>query len=223
MKADLLNRQPCVVDNMVLAMFVDAGQAALLPALAGGGIYISPSVLDANDLPPYSNMPASEFGKGIHRYQGLALSSSDYSQRAINRLQFFRATPALWTPVIPTEDELKYALYLASREARSEAKVRDAQLRIGRIDKGEAECAAIAVVRGGWNLWSDDSGIVALMRALHPGCQIRRTCSLVVQAINTGLMTYPEGYDLYENCFKAQLGLHSKVTISWQNRQAICV
>lgn len=53
-----------VVDTMVLAMFVDADRAALLSDLAGGRLFVSPSIFDPAEAPPYSVQPTSEFAQG---------------------------------------------------------------------------------------------------------------------------------------------------------------
>lgn len=207
---------------MVLAMFVDAGQAALLPALAGRSVHVSPSILDPDEPPPYAETPVAEFAQGIHRLQGLASASPVHARRLAARTNFFLDQPALWTPEPPTLEELNYAQYLASKEARAHAKTRNPQLRMGRADPGEAECAALAVMRPGWGLWSDDSGIVALVRTLHPACTVERTCALVARAVNEGLLTFTQGHELYEHIFKGDLGLHSSVSLSWRDGRAVC-
>lgn len=214
--------QHVVVDNMVLAMFVDAGQTALLPALAGRSVHLSPSILDPNEGPPYLNEPVAEFARGIHRLQGLASTSAVHDRRLAARTRFFLDQPGLWTPEPPTPGELEYARYLTSKEARALAKARNPQLRLGRADPGEAECAAIAVSRSGWRLWSDDSGIVPLVRTLHPECTVERTCALVARAVNEGLLTFAQGHELYEHTFKVELGLHTSVSLGWQDGQALC-
>jgi hypothetical protein len=49
---------------MVLAMFVDAGLVDLLAALAGGNLFVSPTILDPDETPPFSQQPIAEFARG---------------------------------------------------------------------------------------------------------------------------------------------------------------
>lgn len=204
---------------MVLVMFVDSGKAALLPALAGGRVYVSPSILDATETAESCD-PLSEFMKGLSRFRRL---EDGLSQLRLERRQAFLQQPAgLWQPVVPTLNELRLAHELTKRETRAQAKAQNAALRIARVDPGEAEAAAIAITRG-WTLWSDDKGIVPLIRTLYPTVPIERTCALVARAVNERLLSWVEGYELFEGVFKSQLDLHTVAQLVWEDGRAKCV
>lgn len=210
-----------IVDNMVLAMFVDSGNAALLTALAGGEVHLSPSILDPLEWPPRSGQaPTSEFIKGMARFASLTDERS--RTRLGHRERFVRTSSGLWHPLFPTEAELRLAHVLSSREERQRAKARDTTLKVARIDLGEAECAAIAIRRN-VPFWSDDSGMVPLLRTLYPQVPVLRTCALVAQAINSRFLTFPQGYELYELVFKGELDLRSKAELRWEDGRAVCV
>jgi len=201
-------------------MFVDSGNSALLSALAGGEIYLSPSILDASEWPFGGNKPTSEFLRGMARFSELKdpLSRLRYERREL----YLQHPSGLWLRADPDLSELKLADTLASREERQRAKAKDSSLKVAKIDLGEAECAALALNRG-WQFWSDDSGMVPLLRTLYPAVQVERTCALVARCINDGLLTFAQGHDLYEVIFKGQLELRSRAVLKWNNRRASCV
>lgn len=210
-----------IVDNMVLAMFVDSGNAALLASLAGGEVNLSPSILDALEWPlGPGHMPISEFVKGMARF--MSLSDEPSRTRLSYRERFVRTSSGLWRPATPTAAELSLANVLSSREERQRARTKDSALKVARIDPGEAECAAIAIQRN-IAFWSDDSGMVPLLRILYPDVPVLRTCALVAEAINMQFLTFPQGYELYELVFKGELDLRSKAVLRWENQRAICV
>lgn len=59
----------CVADTMVLAMFVDAGYAHLLTALAGGNLFITPAIIEPAVIPPFDSPPSAEFAQGAFFFQ----------------------------------------------------------------------------------------------------------------------------------------------------------
>jgi hypothetical protein len=211
---------PAIVDNMVLAVFVDSGNAALLSALSGGEIRLSPSILDSSEWPFEGRQPISEFLRGMARFSGLddPLSQLRYERRE----RYLKYPAGLWTPAEPNMSELALAATLASREERQRAREKDSSLRVARVDPGEAECAALALSRG-WEFWSDDSGMVPLLRTLYPAVHVERTCALVARCINDGLLTFAQGHELYEVVFKGQLELRSRAVLEWRSRRASCV
>ncbi len=216
-----MNQDAPIVDNMVLAMFVDSGRAALLAALGGGNIQLSPSIVDSSEWPLTAGVePQSEFVKGMARFA--RIGDSDHLMRLAERQRFLRTAAGLWVPVAPTLEELRLADDLTSREERERAKAIDRTLKIARVDPGEAECAAIAITRS-ISFWSDDSGMVPLLRALYPQVAVWRTCALLAEAVNQDLLSYPEALELYEGVFKGELGLRSKAVLQRVRKKAVCV
>ena len=185
-----------VIDNVVLAMFVDAGEIDLLYDLAEGEAYVTPSILDPGEQPPFTRRPKSEFGRGLWEAQRTP-GESLMDQRVDRRTAFYRGQArGLWQPAALTEDDLRLADALTARSTRDEARAVDPDYRARRVDPGEAECAAVAINRG-WALWSDDSGIVGLVRALHPDCVVERLCGLLVRAVDEDRLPCEEAAHLY--------------------------
>jgi len=188
---------PCLVDTMVLGMFVDAGRADLLAALAVGRIYLTPSILDPAEQPPFVRPPIAEFAKGVwHAQQDLGRAIS--ARRVQRRVAYYQS--GAWHPVALSVAELQRAAYLASRAARDAARAANPAFKAKRVDPGEAECAAVAIERG-WELWSDDGGIVALMRTLHPHLRVERLCGLLIRAVRAGLIPCTEAEASHSRSF----------------------
>lgn len=198
---------------MVLAMFVDADHARLLSALAGRSVYVTPSVIDPEETPPFARQPVAEFAKGIFAAQR-DLSQPLHTMRVQRRTAFYRAVGAAWRPVRLSYAELQQARYFASPAAREAARQADPTLRVKRVSAGEAEAAAVAVARG-WTLWSDDAAIVNLLAALYPDHPVERISDLVMRAAREELLPCQEAADLYNDTFKGMLGL-------WTTRTLIC-
>ena len=91
----------------------------------------------------------------------------------------------------------------------------DPSIRVKKVDRGEAECAAVALIRK-WTLWTDDAAIVALLAALHPGHPVERISDLLVRGVRTGLIACQSAADLYNNVFKGQLNLWTRLVLSCQ-------
>jgi hypothetical protein len=91
---------------MVLAMFVDAGRADLLAALAGGSLFVSPTILDPAETPPFSQQPIAEFAMGTF-YLQQRLGQSVDAVRHHRRVAFYSAKGTLWQPVMLLADELR--------------------------------------------------------------------------------------------------------------------
>jgi hypothetical protein len=199
-------------DTMVLAMFVDAGRASLLSDLAGGRLYVTPSVIDPDETPPFVRQPIAEFAKGVFAAQR-DLSRRVHAKRIERRTAFYQAVGMAWQPVSLSYPELVRARYFASPAARLDARRANPALRVTRTSAGEAECAAVAVTRG-WTLWSDDTTIVNLLAALHPGHPVERISHLLMRAVREGLLPCQEAADLYNDVFKRMLGLWTSLTLA---------
>lgn len=206
---------------MVLAMFVDSGQAQLLSALADGRLVVTPSILEPSEHPPFHQPPASEFARGL--YEALHdLADPVRTQRARARSSYYRHEQSgLWTATIPSASELRFALQLQSPSIRVAVQQVEPNFRFRRIDPGEAECAAVAITRG-WILWSDDQAIVTVVRTLYPTCQVERTCGLLVRAVAEGLISCADAMVLYNQVFKQELGLYSTLRLVCQDGNASC-
>jgi predicted nucleic acid-binding protein len=124
-----------------------------------------------------------------------------------------------------SQGELQLAAYFASKQAREEAQhVMTAQGQVfsaKKVDFGEAECAAVAVARG-WRLLSDDSGIVGLMKALHPQLPVQRSCGLLVQAVQSKLLSCKDAADLYNEVFKKRWHLFTKLEFRCRGGKPSC-
>jgi hypothetical protein len=211
----------CVADNVILAMFVDAGAAALLPALAAGSVAVTPSILDPVERPPFRRPPIAEFAKGLYEAQQRQHDPL-MAARAQRRTAFYAADAAgAWRPVSLSEDELRLAQELRTADTRAKARAVAPDYRARRVDPGEAECAAVAIARA-WTLWSDDQAIVGLVRALYPDVRVERLCGLLVRAVAEGLIACPDARRLYNDVFKGELNLWSPLTIHCEADRAEC-
>jgi len=203
----------CIADTMVLVMFVDAGHASLLSALAGGSVFVAPSVIDPTETPLFVRQPIAEFTRGIYRAQQ-DLSLSLHATRVQRRTAFYQAVGSAWLPVTLSVAELRTTQYLASPTARKTARGIVPTLKARHVGAGEAESAAVAITRD-WTLWIDDSAIVNLLAALYPGHPVERISDLVIRAAHEGLIGCQEAADLYNDVFRDRLGL-------WTNLRLFC-
>jgi hypothetical protein len=214
---------PAILDNVIASAFVDAGQAQLLATVAGP-LYVTPSVLDPLEHPPFKTPPNAEFARGLHN-ASLDLADALKADRARNRTLFFHAEGTLWQAVELSPQELQLAAYFTSRQAREDAqRVMTAQGQVfsaKKVDLGEAECAAVAVTRG-WRLLSDDSGIVGLMKAFHPQLPVQRSCGLLVQAVQSKLLSCKDAADLYNEVFKKRWHLFTKLEFRCRGGKPSC-
>ena len=204
---------------MVLAMFVDTGRASLLSDLAGGRLYVTPSVVDPDETAPFARQPVAEFAKGIFAAQR-DLSRLVHARRIERRAAFYRMVGTARRPVRLSYGELVRGRYFASPAARIDARRANPARRVTRISAGEAESAAVAVTRG-WTLWSDDTAIVNLLAALHPGHPVERISHLLVRAVREGLLPCQEAADLYNQAFKRTLGLSTVLTLTCENGELV--
>lgn len=203
-----------VADTMVLAMFVDAGQAELLVSLAGGRLFVTPTVTDADEMPPYASEPVAELARGLFRSQ--AKAGVLHTNRVARRTAFYKAVGTTWLPVTLTETELRDAQRLLHPATRAAAQKINPAFKFKRVGAGEAEAAAVALSRG-WTLWSDDAAIVGLLAALHPGRPVERIGRLLMRAVNEGLLSCEDAAHLYNGTFKQDLGLWTSLTLRCRN------
>ncbi|MGY2896784.1 hypothetical protein [Deinococcus sp. UYEF24] len=203
---------------MILAMFVDGDQLPLLSALAGGSVFVTPSILNPDERPPFTRDPTSEFARGLYAAQQ-DLKQVRYALRAYRRSAFYQDD--LWQPLELTRPELELARYLSSREARDQARKQDPQFKAKSVSAADAECAAVAITRG-CELWSDDGGIVTLVRTLYPKQPVVRLCALLARAVNEGQLNFEAALDVYERIFKGELLLWSTVSLAQIDGLALC-
>lgn len=202
-------------------MFVDTGHTSLLSALAGGSLFVTPTVLEANEIPPFTQQPSSEFSRGIF-HAAERQSGLHYARRVQRRTAFLTSETPIWRPAQLSITELRQAHYFTTPLARDHAKQVDPSARIRRISQGEAECAAVAVTRG-WVLWTDDNAIVNLIGALFPGHPVERISDMLIRAVHEGLIACQDAADLYNNVFKDSLSLWSSLSARCCNGQLVCL
>jgi hypothetical protein len=206
-----------VVDTMVLAMFVDSGQAALLPALAGGALFVPPSIIDPDETPPFPAQPMAEFARGafyLQERQGQPLAAVRFHRRTA----FYLDIQTAWRPAVLSIAELHQADAFTTPTTWERAHVVDPSRRITRISRGEAECAAMAVTRG-WTLWTDDSAILNLLAILHPDQPVERISDLLIRAAREGWIGCEEAADLYNEVFRTTFGLWTTYVLVCDNGQ----
>lgn len=202
-------------------MFVDAGYTSLLSALAGGSLFVTPTVLDESEIPPFVLQPSSEFSRGIFHAMERQ-SELHYARRVQRRTAFLTSEAPVWQSVQLSMAELRQAHYFTTALARNHAKQANPSARIRRISQGEAECAAVAATRG-WVLLTDDNAIVNLINALFPGHPVERISDMLIRAAHEGLIACQDAADLYNNVFKGSLSLWSSLSARCCNGQLVCL
>ncbi len=88
------------------------------------------------------------------------------------------------------------------------------------VDRGEAECAAVAIARS-WRLWTDDAAIIALLDVLHPGHRIERVSDLLARAVRQNYMPCVDAADLDNQVFKGELKLWSRFTAACEQESLV--
>lgn len=205
------SRSGFIADTMVLAIFVDAGQFDLLVALAGDRLFITPTVADVDEAPPFDDEPRAEFARGLYRGQGE--TSALHINRVMQRMAFYQAAGKQWSPVTLNVAELLDAQRLMHPATRAAARAINPVFKYKRVGVGESEAAAVALSHG-WTLWSDDAAIVGLLAALHPGHPVERIGRFLMRAVAEGLRACPEAADLYNVTFKQELGLWTSLALT---------
>jgi hypothetical protein len=204
---------------MVLAMFVDTGHAALLRALAADRLFVTPSIIDPAEVPPFPSQPTAEFAQGAYYFQerqGNPLAAV----RLNRRTAFYLDVDTAWTPATLSTEELQQADLFASPATWAAAEARDPGRRIKRVSRGEAECAAVAVTRG-WTFWTDDAAILDLLAVLHPAQPVERISDLLIRAAREGLLGCQEAAELYNDVFRDTLELWTTYSLVCDNGQVI--
>lgn len=209
----------CVADNMVLAMFVDADHAALLAALASGRMFVTPSVIDPDETPPFPAQPTAEFARGAFYFQE-RLGNPLAAVRLHRRTAFYLDVDTRWMPATLSTEELQQAELFATPATWASAETMDPTRRIKRVGRGEAECAAVAITRG-WVLWSDDAAIIDLLAVLHPAQPVERISDLLVRATREGLLGCHEAAALYNEVFRDTLGLWTTWTLGCDDDEVV--
>jgi hypothetical protein len=139
---------PCIVDNVVLAMFVDAGRAALLSELAAGQVFVPPSILDPQETPPFAQQPVAEFGRGaLYLQQRLRMPFE--ALRFHRRTAFYLDAGTVWQPVVLSVDELRQTDDLVNPATWARATASDDSVRIKKIDRGESPWRSRGIGRYG--------------------------------------------------------------------------
>jgi predicted nucleic acid-binding protein len=207
--------RPCIADTSVLSPLVQTNSAYLLKGLLSEPLHLGPTVLDEDDLslpgfPALTSEPASEslyplyvHGANFERHRARGSLIAAFSQ----------AVRTDWTPAVPTSEELRIATRLASRPIRDA--VRDAcpDARFSQpLDAGEAEALAIASTRN-WTLLVDDQAAVTAARCLYPGVPVVRLCALLIEAIQSGLISCADASHLYEHDMRQRLGFRTPLRI----------
>jgi hypothetical protein len=123
-----------VADTMVLAMFVDAGKIELLVSLADGRLFVTPTVADADEIPPYAGEPGAEFARGLFRSQ--AEAGAQHANRVARRTAFYHAIGEIWSPVALTETELRDAQMLLQPATRISARTINPAFKFKRVGGG---------------------------------------------------------------------------------------
>ena len=196
-------------------MFVDAGHADLLSALAAHRLFVTPSIIDPADSPPFPSQPIAEFARGAFYFQerqGNPLAAV----RLNRRTAFYLDAGTSWTTTALSSAELIQTEAFMNPATWSAAETMDPARSIKRVSRGEAECAAVAVTRG-WTLCTDDAAIVDLLAALYPAQPVERISDLLIRAVHEGLLDCQEAADLYNDVFRDALELWTTYTLICEN------
>jgi len=136
------------------------------------------------------------------------------------RVAFYSAKGTLWQPVLLSADELRATADLLDPATWQRATMADPSVRVKRIDRGEAECAAVALARG-WTLWSDDAAIIALLGALYPGQPVERISDLLARGVREGQLECQDAADLYNDVFKGRLKLWTRLVLGCRDDELV--
>ena len=187
--------RPAIADNSVLVNFVDAGQAELLFRIAGGPVYVAPSVVDPSEVPPFETEPRAETNRFLYSHEG----DADHLERWCNRLSFVLEKHGEFWQQAELSDEL-LARALGYKKRFPGMRERD----------GDAESLVLAEANG-WVLLCDDTDLRKAARSL--GVVVRRTCGLLLMAVEAGFLTCAEAVTLYNTIMVEQNHFYSHVRI----------
>lgn len=178
---------PAIADNNLLSNFVDADAARLLFRLLGEPVFISPSVIEPTEKPPYFSPPVSETHKFISdrlillsRMEAEGFDDRDPNNEPLKRrYQITKARVGLRTAFLGEMGILWQPANLTERiAARSLAMRKEFKSLKNRI--ADAECLALAETNG-WMLLTDDSALVDAASSV--GVETSRTCGLLIKAV----------------------------------------
>jgi predicted nucleic acid-binding protein len=200
----------CIADTSLLSNFVITGYAHLLHRLLKGPVFLSPSVLDDQEVVPPLNPlqaePSSEFLRPLYMSQ---LPEGDHLKPWAPHIKAFAlGRGTVWRPVMPTAGEL--ALAASFRDRRIRAMVRqscpEARGRV-ELNVGEGDSAAVAVSRS-FTFLGDDQAAVNLVRCLYPEVPVQRTCGLLVHAARRGYIPCREASELFNHRLAEDLNFY---------------
>ena len=201
----------CIADTSLLSNFVNTGYAHLLDRLLGGPVFLSPSVLDVQEvIPPLDSLgaePASEFLRPL--YMSQFPGNEVYEPWSPHIRAFALGKGAAWRPAAPTKSELALASSFRNKRIRAQVRQRCPDVR-GRIelDIGEAEAAAVAVSRG-FTFLVDDRAAVQLVRCLYPEVTVLRTCGLLEHAVKKGYLPCDEAEDFFNRRLAREMDFYA--------------
>lgn len=201
----------CIADTSLLSNFINTGYTHLLNQLLGGPVFLSPSVLDDQEIvPPLDSLdtePSSEFLRPLYRAQ--FPGNEAYKPWSPHIRAFALGKGAAWQPAVPTISELALASSFGNKSIRATVRQRCPEVR-GRIelDVGEAEAAAVAVSRG-FTFLVDDRAAVQLVRCLYPNVPVLRTCGLLAHAAKKGYVSCDEAANLFNRRLAQEMGFYA--------------
>jgi len=186
--------RPAIADNSVLVNFVDAGQAELLFQIAGGPVYVAPSVVDPNDLPPFRSRPRAETNRFLYEHEG----NPGFSERWHRRLAFIKAQGVLW--------------HQAQLDPSLLTRAFDYKRRFRKLKRRDGDVESLVLAEAsGWILLCDDTALCEAARSL--GVVVHRTCGLLLMAVEAGFLTCAEAAELYNVIMIEQNRFYSRVRI----------
>ncbi len=204
-------RGDCIADTSLLSNFVNTGYAHLLNRLLGGPVFLSPSVLDDQEvvhpLDSLDTEPASELLRPL--YMSQFPGNEAHEPWALHIRTFALGKGTAWRPAAPTTRELVLASSFRDRKIRTKVRRECPDVR-GKIelDTGEAETAAVAVSRG-FSFLVDDRAAVKLVRCLYPDVPVLRTCGLLAHAVKIGHLSCDEAADLFNRRLAREMGFYA--------------
>lgn len=208
--------RPCIADTSVLSPLVQTNSAYLLKGLLAGPLHLGPTVLDEDDLslPGFPTLTSEPMSESLYPLYVHGANYERHRGRGPLIATFAQAVHTDWTPVVPTSAELRVAARLASRPIRDAIRKACPGARFSQpLDAGEAEALAIAATRN-WTLLVDDQAAVTAARCLYPGVPVVRLCALLIEAIQSGLISCADASYLYEHEMRQGLGFRTPLRIA---------
>lgn len=125
-------------------------------------------------------------------------TSSEFNRRSDipGRLDFIRKHETLWVSVALTVEEIELVVTLANQCKRLKHRW------------GDLEVLVLALQRG-YTLLTEDNALRE--EAQKRGVKVKGSCGLLVEAVKKSILTCEKAAELYNNVFKKELGLYSKL------------